>query len=136
MAHFILDERLERDSVSIARLGLSDVRLAKDSRWPWIILVPQRANVSEIFDLDADDQAELAREQARIGHLLKDMTGASKINIAAIGNMVRQLHVHVVARFEGDANWPGPIWGHGQPAAYDEQAFETLKAKLQKALAA
>ncbi|MDQ0458388.1 HIT family protein [Rhizobium paknamense] len=134
MPHFILDERLERDSVSIQTLTLSDLRLAKDSRWPWLILVPQRVNVSEIFDLSPEDQMELAREQARIGAALKAMTGATKINVAAIGNMVRQLHVHVVARFEGDANWPGPIWGFGQAVPYEPQAFEALKAELQKAV--
>lgn len=134
LPHFILDERLERDSVSIQTLTLSDLRLAKDSRWPWLILVPQRVNVSEIFDLSPEDQMELAREQARIGAALKAMTGATKINVAAIGNMVRQLHVHVVARFEGDANWPGPIWGFGQAVPYEPQAFEALKAELQKAV--
>ena len=130
---FTLDERLGRDSESILKLGLCDLRLARDSRWPWLILVPQRPEVSEIFDLTPLDQAMLTFEQVTVGTALKKATGAEKINIAAIGNIVRQLHVHVVARIENDPNWPGPIWGFGQSVPYEEKAFEAMKHRILEA---
>ncbi len=133
MLPFVLDNRLARDSESILKLGLCDLRLARDSRWPWLILVPQRTNVSEIFDLTPLDQAMLTFEQVTVGAALKKATGAEKINIAAIGNIVRQLHVHVVARSENDPNWPGPIWGFGQSVPYEEVAFEAIKHRILEA---
>lgn len=133
MPPFVLDERLARDSESILKLGLCDLRLAKDSRWPWLILVPQRPEVSEIFELTPLDQAMLTFEQVTVGVALKKATGAEKINIAAIGNIVRQLHVHVVARSENDPNWPGPIWGFGQSVLYEEKAFEAMKHRILEA---
>ncbi|MGL3608750.1 HIT family protein [Rhizobium sp. G187] len=133
MEPFVLDERLARDSESIMQLGLCDLRLSHDSRWPWLILVPQRRNVSEIFDLAPLDQAVLTFEQVTVAAALKTVTGATKINIAAIGNIVRQLHVHIVARSEGDPNWPGPIWGFGQSVPYERPAFELMKNRILEA---
>lgn len=130
MNPFSLDERLARDSQSILELSLCDVRLSKDSRWPWLILVPRRANVSEVFDLSQEDQKLLWAEQVMVAKALQSATQATKINIAAIGNVVRQLHVHVVARFEGDANWPGPIWGFGVAEPYSDIAFDAMKTKI------
>jgi diadenosine tetraphosphate (Ap4A) HIT family hydrolase len=127
---FLLDERLARDSQSILELSLCDVRLSKDSRWPWLILVPRRANVSEVFDLSQEDQQLLWAEQVMVAKALQSVTQATKINIAAIGNVVRQLHVHVVARFEGDANWPAPIWGFGTAEPYSNVAFDAMKTKI------
>ncbi|THF47150.1 HIT family protein [Allorhizobium terrae] len=127
---YLLDERLARDSQSILELSLCDVRLSKDSRWPWLILVPRRANVSEVFDLSQEDQQLLWAEQVMVAKALQSVTQATKINIAAIGNVVRQLHVHVVARFEGDANWPGPIWGFGVAEPYSDIAFDAMKTKI------
>ena len=134
MTAFLLDERLARDSQSILELSLCDLRLSKDSRWPWLILVPKRADVSEVFDLSPADQQLLWAEQVRVANALKKCTNATKINIAAIGNVVRQLHVHVVARFEGDANWPAPIWGYGTAEPYTDAAFETMKTTILDAL--
>jgi diadenosine tetraphosphate (Ap4A) HIT family hydrolase len=131
---FLLDERLARDSQSILKLGLCDLRLAHDSRWPWMILVPQRPGMSEIFDLTPLDQAMLTFEQVTVAAALKKVTGATKINTAAIGNVVRQLHVHVVARFEDDPNWPGPIWGHGTAVPHSDETFNTLKTRMLEAL--
>ncbi|RKE78265.1 HIT family protein [Rhizobium sp. AG855] len=133
MQPFVLDARLAQDSVSIMKLGLCDLRLARDSRWPWLILVPQRANVSEVFDLTPLDQAMLTFEQVTVGAALKKATGADKINIAAIGNIVRQLHVHVVARVENDTNWPSPIWGFGQSVPYEEEAIAAMKNRILEA---
>jgi diadenosine tetraphosphate (Ap4A) HIT family hydrolase len=119
LSDFVLDDRLARDSELVMPLGLCQLRLLKDSRWPWLMLVPQRNGMSEIFDLAPLDQALLTFETNTVAAALKKTTGATKINVAAIGNIVRQLHVHVVARFEGDPNWPGPIWGYGQAETYD-----------------
>lgn len=134
MTTFRLDERLARDSQSILELPLCDVRLSRDSRWPWLILVPRRADVSEIFELSEDDQLQLLREQTMVSAALKGATDAAKINVAAIGNIVRQLHVHVVARFEGDPNWPGPIWGFGAPEPYTDEAFSAMTQTILDAL--
>ncbi|MUO80419.1 HIT domain-containing protein [Agrobacterium vitis] len=134
MEPFRLDERLARDSKSILQLPLSDLRLSRDSRWPWLILVPRRNDVAEIFELSKDDQIQLLHEQVHVGAALKAATGATKINIAAIGNVVRQLHVHVVARFENDPNWPGPIWGHGVAEPYSDAALAAMTTTILDAL--
>ena len=137
MSEFQLDERLEADSSLLATFELCELRLMQDSRWPWLILVPRRAGVAEIFDLDPYDQNMLTMEVNVVGAALKKATGAEKINIAAIGNIVRQLHVHVIARSPGDANWPGPVWGHGTREAYADDAARTaLVHTIMEALAA
>ncbi|WP_117192913.1 HIT domain-containing protein [Rhizobium terrae] len=118
MSEFELDGRIDRDSSLVKKLDLCQLRIQNDSRWPWLVMVPERAGMMEIFDLSPADQARLLAEVTSVGAALKQATGATKINIAAIGNIVRQLHVHVIARFEGDANWPGPVWGFGQAVPY------------------
>lgn len=130
MQPYALDERLANDSQSILHLDLCDLRIARDSRWPWLILVPRRPDVSEVFDLSPSDQMWLAQEQTRVAVALKQVTAADKINIAAIGNVVRQLHVHVVARFENDENWPRPIWGHGTPIPHSDESLTLMATKL------
>jgi diadenosine tetraphosphate (Ap4A) HIT family hydrolase len=131
---FELDERLARDSDLITVLGLCQLRLLKDSRWPWLMLVPQRAGMSEVFELAPLDQALLTFETNSVAAALRTVTGATKINVGALGNIVRQLHVHVVARFEGDPNWPGPIWGFGKPEPYDDGSRQIFINKLAEAL--
>jgi diadenosine tetraphosphate (Ap4A) HIT family hydrolase len=131
---FELDERLARDSDLITVLGLCQLRLLKDSRWPWLMLVPQRAGMSEVFELAPLDQALLTFETNSVAAALRTVTGATKINVGALGNIVRQLHVHVVARFEGDPNWPGPIWGFGKPEPYDDNPRQIFINKLAEAL--
>ncbi|MBX4889436.1 HIT domain-containing protein [Rhizobium bangladeshense] len=134
MNAFELDPRLENDSVSIMVTGLCDLRLSKDARWPWLILVPRRADITEIFELTPLDQVLLAFETELVANALKKITGATKINVGALGNVVRQLHVHVIARFEGDANWPGPVWGFGRAEPYEDAKRDELTAKLREAL--
>ena len=131
---FRLDERLSRDSVLVTRLGLCELRLQNDKRWPWLVLVPQRDGVSELFDLTPLDQAVLTFETNLVASALKEVTGATKINVGALGNIVRQLHVHIIARNEGDTCWPGPIWGHGTPVPYAAGEKETLMKKISGAL--
>jgi diadenosine tetraphosphate (Ap4A) HIT family hydrolase len=94
------------------------VRLLNDIRWPWLVLVPRVASACEVHDLSDAEQMILAQESAQAGRILKTLTACKKINTAAIGNIVRQLHVHVIARSEGDANWPGPVWGFGAKVPY------------------
>ncbi|TAA60740.1 HIT domain-containing protein [Shinella sp. JR1-6] len=134
MSDFQLDERIVRDSDLLTKIGLCELRLMKDSRWPWLMLVPQRPGASEIFDLTPLDQTMLTFETTLVAEALKTVTGATKINVAALGNIVRQLHVHVIARSEGDANWPGPVWGFGtaEPRTADET--KAFSAKILDAL--
>ncbi|MGV1915498.1 HIT domain-containing protein [Rhizobium sp. 22-785-1] len=134
MGPFHLDERLARDSVLITTLGLCQLRLQNDCRWPWVVLVPQRNDVSELFDLTPLDQAVLTFETNLVASALKEVTGAVKINVGALGNIVRQLHVHIIARNEGDPCWPGPIWGQGTPVPYAERDKQDFIKKLAGAL--
>ena len=99
-----------------------------DSRWPWLILVPRRDGLVELTDLDAADRARLIEEAARAADWLKAHAGADKINVGALGNVVRQLHVHVVARCAGDPAWPGPVWGFGAAVPYGETEARALVA--------
>ncbi len=131
---FVLDSRLAADTFLVGDLPLCRVLLMNDSRFPWLILVPRRAGLTEIHDLPVADRALLIEEAARTGETLKDLAGAQKINTAALGNMVAQLHVHVIARFAGDAAWPGPVWGVGKARPYDEAAADGLIANLLGAL--
>ena len=103
-------------------LGLCELRLMNDRRWPWLLLVPQRAGAEEIHDLTPLDQAMLTFETNMVAQALKKVTGCTKINTGALGNIVRQLHVHVVAAFEDDAGWPGPVWGHGLREPYQRRS--------------
>jgi len=134
MSDFQPDERLARDSDLLTKIGLCELRLMKDKRWPWLVLVPQRANVSEIFELTPLDQTMLTFETVLVAEALKKVTGAAKINTGALGNIVRQLHVHVVARSEGDANWPGPVWGHGTAEPRTAEETKAFAAELLDAL--
>lgn len=132
---FALDPRLEADTFVVGDLRLCRVLLMNDCRFPWLILVPRRAGLSELHDLPAQELGALAGEAVLAGKKLKGLTGARKINTGALGNMVAQLHVHVVARFEGDDAWPGPVWGHGAAAPYAPAAAAERVATLRAALA-
>lgn len=127
---FTLDARLQRDCYLVGALPLSTVLLMNDSTWPWLILVPQRDGVSEIFELDSDDRRTLIDESCVIAEWLCRHFRADKINVAALGNIVRQLHVHHVARFENDPAWPGPVWGVQAPVAYTEAELLRLREVL------
>ena len=128
---FKLDPRLEKDSFFIVELALSDVRLMNDSRWPWLVVVPRIAGAEEIHHLSVDDEQVLVAEMNEVAVALEAITGCDKVNIAAIGNIVRQLHVHIIARNEGDTNWPKTVWGYGEPIPYSDEAAHKLIRKLQ-----
>jgi diadenosine tetraphosphate (Ap4A) HIT family hydrolase len=134
LSDFQPDERLARDSDLITKIGLCELRLMKDARWPWLVLVPQRTDVTEVHELTPLDQAMLAFETTLVSEALKKVTGATKINIGALGNIVRQLHVHIIARSEGDPNWPGPVWGHGTAEPRAPEDKKAFAAKLLDAL--
>ena len=134
MSEFELDGRIARDSDLIATLDLCQLRIQNDSRWPWLVMVPQRADMTEIFELSEADHALLSAEVNDVAAALKEITCATKINVGALGNIVRQLHVHVIARFEGDANWPGPIWGYGSAEPYDSEKRQALVNTLMEKL--
>lgn len=134
---FALDGRLAGDTIVVGDLALCRVLMMRDARYGWLVLVPRRPGMVEVSDLSEDEQALLWREVSLAGHALRGIGPCDKLNIGALGNIVRQLHVHVVSRREGDDAWPGPVWGHGasQPYAPDEAArrVEALKAALQVA---
>ncbi|WP_110685917.1 HIT domain-containing protein [Salinicola aestuarinus] len=124
MPTFTLDDRLERDSVHVVDLSLSQVRLSRDARYPWLVLVPRRADVVELFDLDEADQRELWREATALGQAMMTHWRGDKLNVATLGNVVAQLHVHVIVRFADDPAWPGPVWGQGEAETYAEAALD------------
>jgi diadenosine tetraphosphate (Ap4A) HIT family hydrolase len=133
---FSLHERLEADSVALADWPLCRLLLARESRWPWLILVPMRAGLREIVDLEPQDRARLIEEIADGQRLLTALYRPDKLNLGAIGNLVSQLHIHLVARFVGDPAWPKPIWGQFDPAPLAEAALAARLAEIRAALAA
>ncbi len=130
---FVLDPRLAADTVFIADWHLSRVLLMDDARFPWLILVPRRASAAELDDLAMDERSELLHEIDRAMSMLRSIASCDKLNIGMLGNIVRQLHVHVVARREGDAAWPGPVWGSGSAIPRAADARDMLVGKLRTA---
>tara|TARA_R110002096_G_scaffold143328_5_gene299425 strand:+ start:78729 stop:79151 length:423 start_codon:yes stop_codon:yes gene_type:complete len=133
---FKLHPQLSADSVAITRLELCEVRLIRDANYPWLILVPQREAIREIHELCVAEQHLLTDETSRAAKVLQELCGAKKMNVAALGNMVPQLHIHVVARFESDAAWPGAIWGAAPALAYSEDELARYISELSKAISA
>lgn len=127
---FTLDPRLDADTFPVGELALSTVRLMDDARFPWLILVPRRAGLADLVDFDEDDAALMTVELRRASRVLRELTSPYKLNVAALGNSVRQLHVHVIARFETDVAWPKPVWGVGTAASYDPATADTLITRL------
>ncbi|MAY15636.1 MULTISPECIES: HIT domain-containing protein [Oceanospirillaceae] len=121
---FRLDERLQSDTTLIGRLPLSQVLLMNDSRYPWVILVPARNDVFEIYHLSEEDRMQLAKESSWVLEKMADHFSAKSMNVAALGNVVAQLHVHHIARFADDPAWPGPVWGHSPAVPYSAAALE------------
>jgi diadenosine tetraphosphate (Ap4A) HIT family hydrolase len=136
MARFVTDERIEKGSTLLMPLVISDLRLMDDSRFPWLMLVPRREGATEIIDLPRVDQTLLLAEIETVSRALKSVSQCDKLNIAAIGNVVPQLHVHIVARFRKDAAWPSPVWGFGTAVAYRAEERDNLVSRLKAALPA
>lgn len=131
---FALHPRLAADTLPVGDLPLCRVLLMHDARFPWLVLVPRRPELRELTDLPAPDRAALMEEIAAASEALGRETGAEKLNVGALGNVVEQLHVHVVARFAADAAWPGPVWGSGAALAYAAGAARALADRLGAAL--
>ncbi len=132
---FNLDSRLQNDTLLVGDLPLSRVLLMNDSQFPWVILVPRVENLADVIDLPAVDQQQLWLESAWISEVLRSLYAPFKLNVAAIGNVVRQLHVHHIARFESDACWPQPVWGRQPAIAYSVEEAERRVTALRQALA-
>lgn len=131
---FRLHERLQADTAWIGRLPLSQVLLMNDARYPWVILVPVRTDVFEIYHLSEQDRIQLAKESALVAEKLADHFAARSMNIATLGNVVPQLHLHHVVRKEGDPAWPAPVWGHSEPEAYTPEMLEQRVGELKSLL--
>ncbi|WP_283710206.1 HIT domain-containing protein [Pseudoalteromonas prydzensis] len=124
---FSLASELARDCIEVADWPLCKVLLMNDSQYPWFILVPRKAGLKESIDLDDVDQLMLMKESAKLSQLLKEVFNPDKLNVAALGNMVPQLHIHHIARFKSDAAWPAPVWGKFPSIPYTNEQVEQLK---------
>ncbi len=132
---FALDPRLQQDTLPIGDFPLCRLLLSNDSNYPWFILVPRRADISELFQLDDADQQQLWRETSAFAELLKDSFDADKLNVAALGNVVSQLHMHVIVRRRDDAAWPAPVWGKHPARPYTAEQVATIRERLRLVLA-
>jgi diadenosine tetraphosphate (Ap4A) HIT family hydrolase len=129
-----LHPQLAADTIAVGDLALARVLLANDANYPWLILVPRMPGLTEIMDLDPNEQVQLLGEIDAAARALKAVTECEKLNIAAIGNIVAQLHVHVVARRHSDAAWPKPVWGAVPAAVYDPAVRDGLVGALRRGL--
>lgn len=130
---FTLNQKLKEDTVEIAQLQLSLVLLMKDSSFPWLILVPVRENIREIHELTGKDRSILIEEISLSSQVIKGLYSPDKINVGALGNIISQLHIHVIGRCKTDRSWPGPVWGTGPLKPYSDEELKIVCAKLHKA---
>lgn len=125
---FELAPELKRDCIELADWPLCKVLLLNDSQYPWFILVPKKAGLKEIIELSEDEQVTYLRESAKLSHLLMRVFNPDKLNVAALGNVVPQLHIHHIARFTSDAAWPAPVWGKHSAVPYEDEKIAKIKA--------
>lgn len=131
---FTLDQRLQQDTLLLGDFPLCRLLLMNDANYPWFILVPRRDEVSELFQLDAQEQQQLWRESTELAEVLKDTFKADKMNVATLGNVVSQLHMHVIVRRKDDRAWPAPVWGKHPAKPYSDEQVAALRSKLRMAL--
>lgn len=135
MTRFVLHSQLAKDSQLVTELDLCSVRLINDANYPWLILVPRLADMADVIDLSANQQQTLWQESALVSRVLKHLFTPDKLNIAALGNMVPQLHLHHIVRYQNDVSWPKPIWGQVPAKAYSEvqlvERIELIKNKIE-----
>lgn len=129
-----LHPQLKQDTIRIGEFELCEVLLMNDMRYPWLILVPKRENKAEIYQLTEQEQQRLLIESSFVSKAMSGLFSAAKMNIAALGNMVEQLHIHHIARYKTDATWPKPVWGIGQAEPYSEMAKSAILSQLTQAL--
>ena len=127
-----LHPQLKKDTIDIGDLPLSRVLVIKDANYPWLLLVPRREGAVDIIDLDEVAQAQLMTEIARVSRALKDITKCDKLNVAALGNMVPQLHIHVIARRTSDVAWPRPVWGVAPPLSHDAEEVQQFISAIRR----
>ncbi len=127
---FDLHPRLEADTIFVADWALCRVLLMNDARFPWLILVPRKPDLRDFDDVAGADKARFYAEIELASKILREATSAKKMNVAALGNMVPQLHVHVVARFSNDEAWPAPVWGVGEAVPYAPEVADALIARV------
>jgi diadenosine tetraphosphate (Ap4A) HIT family hydrolase len=136
VSDFLLHPQLLADTHPVCELALCSVRLMDDARWPWLVLVPRLPFLRELVDLSTDDQVALLKEVNRAGRVLQRLYRCEKLNVAALGNMVPQLHVHVIARHKEDCAWPRPVWGQGTAEPYSPEQLSRELLALARALTA
>lgn len=127
---FELHPQLHKDCYAIGDLTLCRLLLMNDKNYPWFILIPMRNNKREIYELNAEDQIQLNTESIQLSRFLMEKFKGEKMNIAALGNMVPQLHIHHIVRYKNDPAWPGPVWGKATAIAYTEKEVETIKQHM------
>jgi len=132
---FDLHERLAADTFLLGRTRLCEARLMNEKTWPWVILVPAIAGIREIHELPEAQQQRLMAESSALSRTMMEAFDGDKMNLAALGNMVPQLHIHHIVRFEGDPAWPGPVWGTQSPVPYKESELARMKQALEPVLA-
>lgn len=132
MDDWSLNRQLEQDTINIGDLPLSRVLVVNDANYPWLMLVPRRVDAKDLIDLNEVEQSQLMSEINRVARVLQDVTKPDKLNIAALGNVVPQLHVHVIARRTTDPAWPRPVWGVVPPLAHDPQEIEHFIRALRR----
>jgi len=130
---FTLHNKLKDDTLEIISLALSRVLLMNDSSFPWLVLVPARDGIREIHELCVGDRAVLIEEVAAASEIIQVLFSPDKINVGALGNLVPQLHIHVIGRFRADSAWPGPVWGAGTARPYTEEELNTVSVRIRKA---
>lgn len=125
-----LHPQLEKDCIVIGEFTLCSLLLLNDANYPWFILVPNRENITELHQLPVKDQQQLTAESMYFSRCLQQVFQPDKLNIAALGNVVPQLHLHHIARFTSDVSWPSPVWGAVSAIPYQDQQIETIKKQL------
>lgn len=131
---FELDPRLQQDTLPVGDFPLCRLLLMNDAQYPWFVLVPRREEIVEVFQLDVEDQRTFWQETTELAEILKDTFGADKMNVAALGNVVSQLHMHVIVRRHGDPAWPAPIWGKHPAQPYTAGQVAAIREKLRLVL--
>lgn len=131
---FELDPRLQQDTLPVGDFPLCRLLLMNDAQYPWFVLVPRREEIVELFQLDVEDQRTFWQETTELAEILKDTFGADKMNVAALGNVVSQLHMHVIVRRHGDPAWPAPIWGKHPAQPYTAEQVAAIREKLRLVL--
>ena len=129
---FKLHPQLEKDCIVLGDYPLSRLLLLNDARYPWFVLVPRREAITEIYQLEEEEQQQLLRESTQLGRFLMEGFSGDKLNIGALGNVVPQLHIHHIVRYKGDETWPGPVWGVGTALPFRQDEIEILRQRCQQ----